>query len=472
MSQPSCDPQVVRSRVRELLRADAARERVVVMGWLRSVRSSKERVFLSVNDGSCLASLQVVIDGEQAADYETAHRAGTGASVRVEGALVPSPGQGQAWELHARTLEVVGPAGEGYPLQKKRHTFEFLRTIAHLRPRANTFGAVFRVRNALSFAIHRFFQDRGFLWVHTPVITGSDCEGAGEMFQVTTLDLAALAASGGPVDYGKDFFGRRTGLTVSGQLEAEMFALALSDVYTFGPTFRADNSNTSRHVAEFWMIEPEMAFADLRDDLRLAEDFLRAVTREVMERCEEDLAFLGRWVEKELPRRLATLTGPAPYEVVRYEEAVRLLRGAKASFEYPVSGFGMDLQAEHERYLTEEVFERPAFVIDYPLTIKPFYMRVNDDERTVAAMDLLVPGIGEVIGGSQREERLEVLDRRIAELGVANEDVWWYRDARRFGSAPHAGFGLGFERLLMYLTGMANIRDVLPFPRTPGHADF
>ena len=459
-------------RVRELLRSPGPREHVVVEGWLRSVRASKGQAFLALNDGSCMASLQAVVAADLP-DYEMARRAGTGAAVRVEGALVASPGKGQAWEVAATGVEIIGEADDKYPLQKKRHSFEYLRSIAHLRPRANTYGAVFRVRNALSYAVHRFFQERNFVWVHTPIITGSDCEGAGEMFQVTTLDLEGLARrkEAGPVDYGQDFFDRRTGLTVSGQLEAEMFALALRDVYTFGPTFRADNSNTSRHVAEFWMIEPEIAFADLRDDLALAEAFLRAVTTEVMERCEEDLAFFGKWIEKKVPSRLASLTGD-PYEVLPYEEAVRLLQKAKISFEYPVTGFGMDLQAEHERYLTEDLFQKPVFLINYPKSIKPFYMRVNDDDRTVAAVDLLVPGIGEIIGGSQREERLDVLEARIAELEMSPEELWWYIDSRRWGTAPHAGFGLGFERLVMYVTGMANIRDVLPFPRTPGHADF
>jgi len=469
MSEQTTSPRPARARVRSLLRSSGPQQDVLVQGWVRSVRESKTCAFIELNDGSGQASLQVVVTPEHP-DYAALRVLGTGAAVSVRGDLVASPAQGQAWELHARTIEVVGPADESYPLQKKRHSFEFLRTIAHLRTRTNTFGAVFRVRNALAYAIHRFFQERGFLYVHTPIITGSDCEGAGEMFTVTTLPLESLPKSEGPVDFARDFFGKRAGLTVSGQLNAEMFALAFGDVYTFGPTFRAENSNTSRHVAEFWMIEPEMAFADLRDDIALAEAFIRSITQEVLDRCEDDIQFFAQRIDKDVPARLQALVGE-PYEVLTYTEAMKHLEAAPVSFEYPV-GFGRDLQAEHERYLTEQLLKRPVFVIDYPKEIKAFYMRQNDDGRTVAAMDLLVPKIGEIIGGSQREERLDVLERRLSELGFSHEDYWWYLDSRRYGGAPHAGFGMGFERLIMYVTGMANIRDVIPFPRTPGHAEF
>jgi asparaginyl-tRNA synthetase len=458
-----------RTRVRALLRADAPLSDVRVCGWVRSVRESKTCAFIELNDGSSMGSLQVVVPTGHP-DHAAVRVLGTGAAVDVTGDLVPSPAQGQAFELTARTVTVVGPADESYPLQKKRHTFEYLRTIAHLRPRSNTFGAVFRVRNTLAYAIHRFFQERGFLYVHTPIITGSDCEGAGEMFTVTTLPLEALPKTEGQIDFSQDFFGQRTGLTVSGQLEAELFALAFGDVYTFGPTFRAENSNTARHVAEFWMIEPEMAFADLRADLRLAEDFVRFLARAVLDECEDDLQFFSQRIDKEVLARLQALVGE-PYEVLTYAEAVRHLEAAPVSFEYPV-GFGRDLQAEHERYLTEQLLKRPVFVIDYPKEIKAFYMRQNDDGRTVAAMDLLVPKIGEIIGGSQREERLDVLERRIREQNLPLEAYGWYLDSRRYGSVPHAGFGMGFERMIMYVTGMANIRDVIPFPRTPGHAEF
>ncbi len=461
----------MRARVRDLLHSDGARAHARAMGWARSVRVSKGVVFVAINDGSCLDSLQVVVPADQPA-FEIARRLTTGASLVAEGALVASPGQQQQWELHATEIKTIGEADSSYPLQNKRHSLEFLRSIAHLRPRTNTFGAVFRVRNALSYAIHRFFQERNFQWIHTPIISGCDCEGAGEMFRVTTLDIEELVGKcrPGEVDCSKDFFGRRTGLTVSGQLEAELLALALSDVYTFGPTFRAENSNTSRHVAEFWMVEPEIAFADLADDISLAEDFLRSVTLEVMNRCEDDLAFFAKRVEKRVPERLRLLT-ESSYEVMTYREAVAALQRSGESFEYPVH-FGADLQAEHERYLTEKLTAGPLFVTDYPKNIKAFYMRLNDDDETVAATDLLVPQVGEIIGGSQREERLDVLEARIAEQGLERDDYWWYLDVRRYGTVPHAGFGLGFDRLLMYITGLQNIRDVIPFPRTPGHADF
>ncbi|HUT76844.1 MAG TPA: asparagine--tRNA ligase [Polyangia bacterium] len=438
-------------------------------GWVRTARRGKGVAFVELTDGTCAASLQVVV-AEALPDFEAIARASVGAALRVTGRLVESPAAGQRVELEAGTVEVVGPSGPDYPLQKKRHGFEFLRTIAHLRPRAKTFGAVFRVRHALQMAIHRFFDDRGFVQVHTPIITASDAEGAGQMFRVTTLDADAPPRAEGRVDFSRDFFGRATSLTVSGQLEAEIFACALGKVYTFGPTFRAENSNTSRHLAEFWMIEPEMAFCDLRGDMALAEDFVRGIVGEVLARCPEDIDFFDQWVEKGLRARLEKLAA-SRFEALTYTEAVATLEKSGKAFEYPVR-WGADLQSEHERWLTEEHVGGPAFVIDYPREIKAFYMRVNDDERTVAAMDLLVPGVGEIIGGSQREERLEVLDVQLQRFGLEPEIYWWYRDLRRFGSVPHAGFGLGFERMLMYVTGMQNIRDVIPFARTPGSADF
>jgi asparaginyl-tRNA synthetase len=383
---------------------------------------------------------------------------------------VASPAAGQAWEVHARRVTLLGEATGDYPLQKKRHSFEFLRSIAHLRPRANTFGAVFRMRSALALAVHRFFRERGFLYVHTPIITANDCEGAGEMFRVTTLPAEAPPQQQGRIDWQQDFFGQRTGLTVSGQLQGELFAMAFADIYTFGPTFRAENSNTSRHAAEFWMIEPEMAFADLADDCALAEDFLRFLVTVALQECGEDLAFFDQRIEHGLIDRLEALAA-AEFARMTYGEAVERLQRAPVSFQFPVA-WGTDLQSEHERYLTEQVVGGPLFVTDYPADIKAFYMRRNDDGRTVAAMDLLVPRVGEIIGGSQREERLEVLEDKMRQVGIAPDSLAWYLDTRRWGSCPHAGFGLGFERLLMYVTGMENIRDVIPFPRTPGNARF
>ncbi|MBN1141387.1 MAG: asparagine--tRNA ligase [Deltaproteobacteria bacterium] len=438
-------------------------------GWVRTLRHGKETTFLELNDGSCLASLQVVVEAASPAAAEVAG-IGTGACLEVTGDLVPSPAAGQRWELRATAIRLLGGADADYPLQKKRHSLEFLRSIAHLRPRSNTFGALFRVRNALAFAVHCFFQERGFLYVQTPIITANDCEGAGEMFRVTTLDPLAPPLHDGAVDWGQDFFGEKTGLTVSGQLQAELFATAFGDVYTFGPTFRAENSNTSRHVAEFWMIEPEMAFADLSDDCALAEEFLRYMVRHALEHCAEDLAFFNDRIEPGLIGKLEQLVR-SEFRTLTYTEAVDLLRKSGESFSFPL-GWGLDLQSEHERFLTEKIVGGPVFVTDYPAEIKAFYMRQNDDGRTVAAMDLLVPRVGEIIGGSQREERLDFLRRRMAELGIAPESLSWYLDIRRWGSCPHAGFGLGFERLLMYVTGMENIRDVIPFPRTPGNAKF
>jgi asparaginyl-tRNA synthetase len=458
-----------RTRIRDLLTCTEPLTEVVVKGWVRTVRRGKEVAFVALNDGSCLAPIQVVLTPELP-DFEALSRVGTGACLAVAGALVPSPASGQRWEVQARQVTVLGGADEEYPLQKKRHSFEFLRGVAHLRPRSNTFGAVFRVRSALSFAIHRFFRERGFLYVHTPIITASDCEGAGEMFRVTTLPPRNPPMENGVVDWREDFFGEKAGLTVSGQLEGELFATAFSDIYTFGPTFRAENSNTSRHAAEFWMIEPEMAFADLADDCALAEDFLRYLIVFALEECGEDLAFFNEHIEPGLIAKLQALAN-AEFRTMTYTEAVRRLQQSGRSFQFPVE-WGLDLQSEHERYLTEEVVGGPLFVTDYPAAIKAFYMRRNDDERTVAAMDLLVPRVGEIIGGSQREERYEVLAAKMVEAGIAPESLWWYLDTRRWGSCPHAGFGLGFERLLMYVTGMENIRDVIPFPRTPGSAKF
>ena len=458
-----------RIRIKEALATEAGSDRICVRGWARTVRRGKEVAFIALNDGSCFASLQVVLNPELG-DYEEAVRCGTGACLEVEGALVSSPAAGQRWELHAQQVRLLGTSDADYPLQKKRHSFEYLRTIAHLRPRANAFGAVFRVRSALSFAIHNFFRERGFLYVHTPIITANDCEGAGEMFRVTTLDAAGPPQVAGEIDWQQDFFGDRTGLTVSGQLQGELFSGAFADIYTFGPTFRAENSNTSRHAAEFWMIEPEMAFADLADDCALAEDFLRYLVTFALEECAEDLAFFDERIERGLLAKLEALA-KAEFQVMTYSEAVQRLEKAGRSFEFPVA-WGADLQSEHERYLTEEVVGGPLFVTDYPAEIKAFYMRRNDDGKTVAAMDLLVPRVGEIIGGSQREERLDVLEEKMRVCGIDPQSLWWYLDSRRWGSCPHAGFGLGFERLLMYVTGMENIRDVIPFPRTPGNARF
>ncbi|MDD5309505.1 MAG: asparagine--tRNA ligase [Deltaproteobacteria bacterium] len=450
-------------RVKEILGSEAPREDVTVEGWVRTARASKGIAFFEVNDGSCLASLQVVAE-PGLANYAEVEGLHVGSAVRVRGRLAQSPAKGQKWELKAADVEIVGPSAPEYPLQKKRHSFEYLRTISHLRVRSRTFGAVFRVRHALQMAIHNFFDSRGFVQVHAPIITGSDCEGAGQMFRVTTLDLGAKP------DFSKDFFGRETSLTVSGQLEAEIFALAFKDVYTFGPTFRAENSNTSRHAAEFWMIEPEMAFCDLRGDMAIAEAFVRSIVGEVLARCSQDVDFFDQQIEKGLRAKLEGLVA-SPFEVMTYTQAVAALEKSGRSFEYKPA-WGMDLQSEHERFLTEELLKRPVFVIDYPADIKAFYMRMNDDGKTVAAMDLLVPHVGEIIGGSQREERLGVLEERMRAFKLDPASYWWYLDLRRYGGTPHAGFGMGFERMLMYVTGMTNIRDVIPFARTPGSAEF
>ena len=461
-----------RISVAEARKPENAGGQVLLQGWVRTRRDSKGGFsFIELNDGTCLANLQIVADGKLA-NYETEIKHLTaGCSIRVEGELKPSPAKGQSTEVHAGDVTLLGTADpETYELQKKRHTFEYLRTIAHLRPRTNTFGAIMRVRNQISRSIHDFFQEQGFLYVQTPIITASDCEGAGEMFKVTTLDLARVPKNEKGVDHSKDFFERPAFLTVSGQLEAEIFACSLGKVYTFGPTFRAENSNTSRHLSEFWMVEPEMAFFELEDNMNLAEAFLKRIFGDVLEKCREDMAFFAEHIEKAAVSRLETI---CQSEFVRlpYTEAIKLLESAGRTWEYPVQ-WGTDLQAEHERYLTEEKFQKPVILYDYPRTIKPFYMRVNDDGRTVRAMDVLVPGVGEIIGGSQREERLEVLEQRMGEQKLDPAAYWWYLDLRRYGTVPHSGFGLGLERAVQFVTGMTNIRDVIPFPRTPGSAEF
>ena len=455
--------------VKSLLHAPAPVQDLALCGWVRTKRDAKDFSFIELNDGSCLANMQVVADAALK-NYEAIKHVSTGAAVKVRGDLVESPGKGQQWELRATDVEVIGAAPEDYPLQKKRHSDEFLRTIAHLRPRTNKYGALFRIRSRLAQAVHGFFQARGFDWIHTPIITGADCEGAGELFRVTTLDLDDVPKQNGSIDFSRDFFGKEANLTVSGQLEVETFCLSLGNVYTFGPTFRAENSNTSRHVAEFWMIEPEMAFADLNDNMDLGEEMIRHLVNFVREECRADLDLFCRFVDKSLP---ATLDNIADNDFIRlpYTEAVEILQKSGQNFEFKPE-WGKDLQSEHERFLTEQHFKRPVIVFDYPKDIKAFYMRRNDDGRTVAAMDVLVPSIGEIIGGSQREERYEYLEQRIIELGFDPADYWWYLDLRKYGSAPHSGFGLGFERLLMLLTGASNIRDVIPFPRTPNHLEF
>jgi asparaginyl-tRNA synthetase len=456
-------------RVADVLLSEAEVASLVVKGWVRTKRESKEFVFLEINDGSCLKNLQAIVDAG-AEGFDQLERVNTGAAVSLYGALVESPGQGQKWELKVRRMEILGEADPSYPLQKKRHTDEYLRTIAHLRPRTNKFGALNRIRAELAFGVHRFFHERGFFHVHAPIITGSDCEGAGEMFQVTTLDLSNVPKKGGKADFEQDFFGKEASLTVSGQLAAENLACALGRVYTFGPTFRAENSNTPKHAAEFWMIEPEMAFASLADNMDLGEDCVKWLIQYLLDNCRDDLELFGNFVDKTLFATLDNILAK-PFVRLPYAEAVGILKSAPRNFEFPVD-FGTDLQTEHERYLTEEHFKQPVIVYDYPKEIKAFYMRLNDDGKTVGAMDVLVPRIGELIGGSAREERLAVLERRIEELGLPKEEYWWYLDLRRFGSVPHAGFGMGFERLLMLVTGISNIRDVIPFPRTPRHLEF
>ena len=458
-----------RESVNALLHADGPRDETRLAGWVRTRRDSKDFSFIEINDGSCLSNIQVIADSSSAG-YDRVHEITTGAAIEVYGALVASPGKGQRWEVKAAELKLIGGAPEDFPLQKKRHTDEYLRTIAHLRPRTNKYGALFRIRARLAHAVHEFFRERGFFWIHTPIITGSDCEGAGEMFHVTTLDLMNVPKQNGHVDFAEDFFGKEANLTVSGQLEVETFALSLGKVYTFGPTFRSENSNTSRHTAEFWMIEPEVAFADLECNMALGEEIVRHLVRYTMTECAEDLELFSKFVDKTLP---ATLENIVSHDFIRlpYTEAVALLQKSGRNFEYAPE-WGKDLQTEHERFLTEEHFRQPVIVHDYPKDIKAFYMRRNDDGRTVAAMDVLVPSIGEIIGGSQREERHDVLRGRIEAMNFDPADYWWYLETRKYGSVPHSGFGLGFERLLMLVTGVTNIRDVIPFPRTPKHLEF
>jgi asparaginyl-tRNA synthetase len=459
-----------RSMVKDLLTADSPQDRVLVKGWVRTKRDAKDFAFLEINDGSHLNNIQVIADAALENFQEVAALT-TGSSLAVEGALVVSPAKGQKYEIKADKVLIYGLADpQKYPLQKKRHSFEFLREIAHLRPRTNTFGAVLRVRNALSYAIHSFFQEKGFLYIQTPIITASDCEGAGEMFQVTCMDLDRLRTQKEAIQYEDDFFGKKTGLTVSGQLEAELLALAMDKVYTFGPTFRAENSNTSRHLAEFWMVEPEIAFAELSDDIALAEEFLKYIFTYCLEHCSADLEFFNNFIKKGIIENITRIT-QQQFEIISYTEAIAILEKSGNGFEFPVA-WGSDLQSEHERYLTEHQFQKPVVVVDYPKAIKAFYMKLNEDDATVRAMDVLVPGVGEIIGGSEREYRYDVLLARLQAAGLKPEDYAWYLDIRAFGSVPHAGFGLGFERLVQFMTGMHNIRDVIPFPRTPKNAMF
>lgn len=451
--------------------ADYANKEVTLGGWIRTMRVSKNFGFIELNDGSFFKNIQIVFEADTLSNYAKITKLGVGAAIIVKGLLVETPEAKQPFEVKAQEIAIEGTSTPDYPLQKKRHSVEFLRQIAYLRPRTNMFSATFRVRSLIAYAIHQFFQGKGFVYAHTPIITGSDCEGAGEMFRVTTLDLNNLPKKeDGTVDFSKDFFGKETNLTVSGQLSAETFAMAFRNVYTFGPTFRAENSNTARHAAEFWMIEPEMAFADLEDNMEVAEEMLKYIIQYVLDNAPEEMEFFNSFVDKGLLDRLHNILNN-DFGRVTYTEAVDLLIKSGKKFEYPVE-WGIDLQTEHERYLTEEIFKKPVFVTDYPKDIKAFYMRMNDDNKTVAAMDLLVPGVGEIIGGSQREERLELLEKRMDELGLKKEDYWWYLDLRKYGGTRHSGYGLGFERAVMYLTGMSNIRDVLPYPRTVKNAEF
>ena len=450
--------------------ADYEGKVVTVNGWVRTNRNNNHFGFIELNDGSFFKPVQIVYEADSLENFGDIAKVNVSAALKVTGTLVLTPEAKQPFEIKAETIELLADTDPDYPLQKKRHSMEFLREIAHLRPRSNTFSAVFRVRSLVAYAIHQFFQERDFVYVHTPIITGSDAEGAGEMFQVTTLDLDDIPREDGAIDYTKDFFGKKTSLTVSGQLEGEAFALAFRNIYTFGPTFRAENSNTSRHASEFWMIEPEMAFADLEYNMEVAEDMVKYIINFVLEKAPEEMEFFNNFIDKGLLERLDNIVSN-DFGRVSYTEAVDILLKSGKEFQYPVE-WGIDLQTEHERYLTEEVFKKPIFVTDYPKDIKAFYMRVNDDNKTVAACDLLVPGVGEIIGGSQREERLDVLEARMKELGLETEGYEWYLDLRKYGGVKHAGYGLGFERMIMYLTGMSNIRDVLPFPRTPGTAEF
>ncbi len=459
----------IKSLYREsLLHADSE---ITVRGWVRTNRGSNKFGFIELNDGTFFKSVQVVYEAEFLDNFEEIAKAPIAAALKVTGTFVLTPDAKQPFEIKAREIVIEAGSDADYPLQKKRHSMEFLREIAHLRPRSNTFSAVFRVRSMVAYAIHKFFQDKNFVYVHTPIITASDCEGAGEMFKVTTLDLNDLPKDAeGKVDYSEDFFGKEAGLTVSGQLEAETFALAFRNVYTFGPTFRAENSNTARHASEFWMIEPEMAFADLNDNMDMAEAMIKYIINYVMENAPEEMEFFSKFIDKGLIERLNNIVN-SDFARITYTEAVELLKKSGEKFQYPVE-WGIDLQTEHERYITEKIYKKPVFVTDYPKEIKAFYMRLNDDDKTVAACDLLVPGVGEIIGGSQREERYDVLKARIEETGMTEEDYWWYMDLRKYGGVKHSGYGLGFERIIMYITGMSNIRDVLPFPRTPKTAEF
>ncbi|PID56074.1 asparagine--tRNA ligase [candidate division KSB3 bacterium] len=457
-------------RVKDALNSSAAIEQLTMKGWVRTKRDAKGFTFLEINDGSCLKNIQIIVD-EHIEGFDVMKQIHTGASVAVKGALVDSPGKGQRWEMRANGLELIGPADPAsYPLQKKRHSDEFLRGIAHLRPRTNKYGAMFRIRSESSFAVHQFFHERGFVYVHTPIVTGSDCEGAGEMFRVTTLPPNVAASEDGQTIFEKDFFGKEANLTVSGQLDVESYACSLDRVYTFGPTFRAENSNTPRHASEFWMIEPEAAFADLDDNMALGEEMVRYLTGYIMEKCADDIELFAKFVDKSL---MGVLTNIVESDFVRlpYREAIEILKKSGRKFDYPTE-FGTDLQTEHERFLCETHFKKPVIIYNYPKSIKPFYMRINDDDETVAAMDVLVPKVGELIGGGQREERLDVLQQRMQALGMDDAPYWWYLDLRRFGTVPHSGFGLGFERFLMMVTGVANIRDVIPFPRTPKNLEF
>ena len=460
-------------QIRQIFRntAEYAEQEVVVRGWIRTNRGSNKFGFIELNDGTFFKSIQVVYEKEIIDNFAEISKAPISAALMVRGTLALTPEAKQPFEIKAKEIVIEADSDADYPLQKKRHSMEFLREIAHLRPRSNTFSAVFRVRSLVAYAIHRFFQERDCVYVHTPIITGSDAEGAGEMFRVTTLDLNEIPKNpDGSVDYSQDFFGKETNLTVSGQLEAEIFALAFRNVYTFGPTFRAENSNTARHASEFWMIEPEFAFADLKDNMDIAEDMIKYIIRFVLENAPEEMQFFNNFIDKGLLERLNNIV-ESDFARITYTEAVDLLLKADREFQYPVE-WGIDLQTEHERYITEEIFKKPVFVTDYPKEIKAFYMRLNDDDKTVAACDLLVPGVGEIIGGSQREERYDVLTRRMDELGLDRKDYWWYLELRKYGGVKHSGYGLGFERIIMYITGMQNIRDVLPFPRTPKTAEF
>ncbi len=457
-----------RTKINVLLMLENTPGEILIKGWVRTRRDSKEFSFMEINDGSCLTNIQVIANNDLK-NYSDIEKITTGTSLSISGKLVASPGKGQKWEIQASEIDIINIAPESYPLQKKRHSDEFLRTIAHLRPRTNKYGAVFRLRSEMVFAIHKFYREKGFRNLTAPVITGSDAEGAGEMFRVTNLDPEAVKKKG-KMDFKEDFFGQEANLTVSGQLSAEMFALALGDVYTFGPTFRAENSNTSRHAAEFWMLEPEMAFCDLKENMDHGEELVKYLTQHAITECSEDMNLFTSFVDKSLPKLFDILLN-TKFGRIPYTEAIEILLKSKQKFEFPVK-YGTDLQSEHERFLAEVYFKKPIFLTDYPKEIKPFYMRLNDDGKTVAAVDLLVPRIGELIGGSQREERLDVLEKRMEKMKLPMEDYWWYLDSRKFGSVPHSGFGMGFERFLMMITGINNIRDVIPFPRTPGSIDF